>query len=446
MKPFTSLSFSSLLLITSAAAIGAESEADRYWPQWRGPSADGVARNANPPLSWSESENVAWKVPIPGKGSSSPIIWDDTIFVSTAVPIGEPTKTPEPEPTGGGRRRGPRGIQPTQVQQFTILAIRRSDGGVAWKKILSETLPHEGTHPTGTWASPSPVTDGEHVYAFFGSWGLYCLTMDGEVVWQKDFGDMQIRLGFGEGSSPALFGDRIVVTWDHQGQSFIVALDKNTGREIWRKDRDEITSWASPLIVDFEGKPQVVTNATNKVRSYDLGSGELIWETTGMTTNVIPTPIFSDGLVFVTSGFRGNALLAIRLADARGDIAGSSAIAWSLDKDTPYTPSPVLVDNTLYFLKRNNGVLSSFDARTGQIRYGPVRLEDVPNVYASPVSAANRVYIAGREGTTLVLEHGPEFKVLSVNPLDDGFDASPAIVDDELYLRGKNLYRISTGD
>jgi len=460
-----------IALLAWSAGPSADTETEKNWPQWRGPHMTGVAPHGNPPLEWSESKNIKWKIEIPGKGSSSPIVWGDRIFISTAVPTEKRGAARKEEPAGMDmswlpermrrrlegmtpeqrqqamarfRRRGPRGIQPEFVHQFVLFAINRNDGKVLWKRVVREELPHEGTHQTGTWASNSPVTDGEHVYAYFGSRGLYCFDMDGNLIWEKDLGDMRKRLTFGEGASPALHGDRIIVNWDHEGQSFIVAFDKRTGKELWRTDRDEMTSWATPIVVESNGRKQVVTNATQLVRSYDFETGELLWQTSGMTLNTIPSPVASDGMVYVTSGFRGNALLAIRLEKAEGDITNSDAIAWSYDRDTPYAPSPLLYGDTLYFLKRNNGILSAFNARTGQPLFGPKRLTDVPNIYASPVGAAGRVYIAGREGTVVVLEHGPEFKVLAVNSLDDGFDASPAVVDNEIYLRGsKYLYRIS---
>ena len=333
---------------------------------------------------------------------------------------------------------------PEYVQQFTLFAINRADGKVQWKKVLREEQPHEGTHPTGTWASSSAATDGEVVIAFFGSRGLYALDMDGKLLWEKDLGDMTVKLGFGEGSTPALGKDRVVVQWDHEGESFLVALDKKTGRELWRQKREEGTSWASPLVVEHGGKTQIVTSASNKVRSYDAARGELLWETPGMTANAIPTPVHKDGVVFLTSGFRGNALLAVKLDEAKGDIQASPAIAWKLDRDTPYVPSPLLYGNELYFLKGNNGLVTCLDTKTGERLYGPERLEGVPNVYASPVGAGGRVYVAGREGATAVLEAGRTFKLLATNTLEDGFDASPVAVDKELYLRGqKYLYRIS---
>jgi outer membrane protein assembly factor BamB len=432
-----------LLSSLVVAAAEPESEADRYWPGWRGPRRTGEAPLADPPLVWSEQLNVAWKAEIPGKGSATPIVWGETVFVLTAVPTGDPVAPPE-ETGATEERRGPRGIVPTRVQQFTILALGRDDGRVLWQKVLREQLPHEGTHPTGTWASPSPVTDGERVYAFFGSYGLYCLDLAGQLLWETDLGDLQTRLAFGEGSSPALHDGTLVVNWDHEGESFIVALDKMTGREIWRRDRDERTSWSTPLVVEHGGRRQVITSATHRVRSYDLESGELIWQAGGMTVNVIPTPVASGRTVILTSGFRGNALLAVNLDGAWGDITASDAIVWTLDRDTPYTPSPLLYGDHLYFLKSNDGILSSYEVRTGEKKFGPVRLDKVPNVYASPLGAADRVYVVGRDGATVVVAHGDRFQLLAENELDDGFDASPVAVDSELYLRGRHfLYRIS---
>lgn len=442
----TGLFLASNLLPSDLEADTRAPEALRFWPQWRGPLMTGVAPHADPPIEWSESKNVRWKIEIPGKGSATPVIWGDKIFLLAAVPTEKTTtskKAAEPTAAPAGRR-GPQGIAPTHVQKFVILALRRKDGKLLWERTLREELPHEGTHPTGTWASSSAVTDGELVFAFFGSRGLYALDMNGNLKWEKDFGDMTVKMGFGEGASPALAQDRLIVNWDHEGESFIVALDKKSGRELWRTKRDELTSWSTPLVVEHGKKTQIITSATGKVRSYDFADGKLLWETPGMTQNVIPSPVHSDGLVFLTSGFRGNALLAIRLAEASGDLANSKAIAWRYDRDTPYVPSPLLFGDELYILKSNNGILTVFNAKSGEKLYGPERLESVPNVYASPVGAGDRIYVLGREGGAAVLQRGKEFKVLANNTLDDGFDASPAIVDTEIYLRGKKfLYCIA---
>jgi outer membrane protein assembly factor BamB len=269
--------------------------------------------------------------------------------------------------------------------------------------------------------------------------------MDGKQLWEKDFGDKRMRNQFGEGSTPALYNNRLVVVWDHiGGQSFVATLDKNTGEEIWRSNRDEIDTWATPLVLEHGGRTQAIVPGMRRLRSYDLENGSIVWESDGLTMNPIPSPVGADGMVFAMSGFQGNDLKAIQLAHARGNIDGTNAIAWSLDRDTPYVPSPLLYDGILYFLKSNNGILSAFDARTGKPHYQNQRLEGVPNVFASPVGAKGRVYLPGRDGTTLVIKNGPAFEVLAKNTLADGFDASPALVDKEIYMRGyRYLYCIA---
>jgi outer membrane protein assembly factor BamB len=288
------------------------------------------------------------------------------------------------------------------------------------------------------------VTDGEHVFAYFESFGLFVYDMDGRLVWEKDLGDKRMRNEFGEGSTPALYGDTLVVVWDHlNGDSFVVALDKRNGSERWRVARDEIDTWATPLVLEVNGRPQAIVPAMNRNRAYDLETGAVVWEGEGLTMNPIPSPVHEDGLVVLMSGFRGNDLRVVRVADAKGDIDGTDAVVWSFDRDTPYVPSPLLVDGILYFLKTNSGLLSAFDVKTGTPHYQNQRIEGVPNVFASPVSADGRLYIAGREGTTAVIRTGPTFELLATNALDDEIDASPALVGDTIYLRGhRSLYAI----
>ena len=430
-------------LLLGLGLEAAASEDDRYWPQWRGPRATGVAPASDPPAQWSETENVRWKVPVPGNGSASPVVWGDRLFVLTALPAGPG------DGSGGGffsrlRRRIMGTVGTGERQRFVVLAIDRRDGSIIWERTAATEQPHEGRHGTGSWASASAVTDGEVVCAFFGSRGLYCYDLDGELLWERDLGDMRVRMGFGEGASPALHGDSLFVVWDHEGQSFITALDKRTGAEHWRTDRDEMTSWSTPLVVEAAGGSQVVTSATDGVRSYDAATGRLIWEGEGVTVNAIPTPVAANGLVYLMGGYRGSRLYAVDLGVARGDITGTDAVVWSLDRDTPYVPSPVLYDGTLYFTKSNSGVLSAYDAETGRHLFGPERLPGVRDIYASPVAAAGRLYIPSRDGATAVLEAGDSLSVISVNHLDDGFDASPAVAGSEIYLRGREyLYCIA---
>jgi outer membrane protein assembly factor BamB len=433
-----------MAIILVMAAAQDPSGSDKYWHQWRGPQMNGISANGNPPLEWSESKNVKWKVAIPGRGHSTPIIWENRIFILTAVPLEPEAKPAEKEEEQGGRRGMP--SRKTDIKhRFDVLCLDRGDGRVIWQKTVKEEVPQEATHDLGSWASHSPVTDGEYVYAYFGSRGLFCLdAADGSLKWERDFGQMSKRMEFGEGSSPAFYGDKIFILWDHEGDSFLYALDRETGQDVWKAERDEGTSWATPIVIEVDGKHQVITCATKLIRGYGFETGELIWQCGGMTPNAIPTPMVADGILYAMSGFRGNALLAIRLSGAKGDITGTDAIVWSYDgKETSYTPSGLLYGDKLYFLRSNNGILSCFNIKTGEPFYTGERIEGFGNLYTSPVGARDRVYILSQKGAMFVVAHGAEFKLLAKNQLDDSFHSSPAIVDDQMFLRGfENLYCI----
>ena len=434
-----------LFCLAVPQTLTGSSDEAQYWPQWRGWDTTGVAKNGAPPITWSEDQNVRWKIPISGFGLATPVVWGDYLYLLTAVKTQKKATVKEPaEGTDSARRARFNPKVADHYYQFQLQAIHRKSGKVAWTQTAIEALPHESTHADGSWAAHSAVTDGNRILAYFGSAGLFCYTMEGKLLWQTDFGDMRTRNGFGEGSSPAIYDDKAVVNWDHEDQSFIVALHMKTGETLWKKDRDEPTSWSTPVIVEVDGKPQVIVNATNKVRGYDLQSGDVIWEFGGMTLNTIPTPIVSQGTLYVASGFRGNAARAVKLSGAKGDLTGTDHILWSYDRDTPYVPSMLLYDNLLYVVKTNKGILSCLDAKTGKPHYGPVRLEGISGIYASPVGAKDHVYVVGRGGTSVVLKKGTEFQVVATNKLDDRFDASPVIVGRELYLRGhKSLYCIA---
>ncbi len=425
-----------VLLSPVVVPVAAEqAAANRFWGQWRGPHATGVSKTATPPTEWSETKNIRWKVPIPGRSSSSPVVWNDRLFVLTAIPA-------DPATVAGLAPRG--SVPPPSPHKFVVMALDRKTGKTLWEQVVREETPHERHQENGTWASTSAVTDGEVVIASFESRGIYAFDLNGKKLWEKDLGDKRMRSQFGEGSTPALYGRYLVHVWDHQGESFIVALDKSTGNELWRKPRTEIDTWATPLITDVNGKPQVVVGAMNQIHAYDLATGDVVWFTSGLTMNPIPSPVVEDGLAILMSGFRGNSLKAIKLTEAKGDITGTPAVAWTFDRDTPYVPSPLLYDGVLYMLKSNNGILTVFDAKTGAQHYGLQRLEAAANVFASPVGAAGKVYITGRDGATVVLRHGPKFEILATNTLDDGFDSSAALVDGEIYLKGyRYLYCIA---
>ncbi len=441
----TILNISVLVFLLSNYLFAQEklSEYEKNWPQWRGPYATGVAPAGDPPVEWNESMNVKWKVEIPGKGHATPIIWGDQIIILSAVQSDKKVDTEEQEED----QEENQWMSPTKtdyIHKFVVFSVDRNSGKIRWQTTVREELPHSSTHQFGSWASGSPVTDGVNIFAYFGSHGLYCLNNDGKIKWERDFGIMEKAMSFGEGSSPLLFEDKIIVLRDHQGQSTLHVLNKETGEDIWKIKRDEPSSWSTPFIVQYEGKTQIIANATNNVSSYDLVNGELIWECSGMTRNVIPMPVSENGMIYFMSGFRGSALIAIDLSKAKGNLTGSDAIVWKYDKNTPYTPSPVLMENKLYFLKVNNGYLSCLDAKDGKEYYSMQKLEGIENIFASPIGVKDRIYITGANGTFYVVKHGTDFEILSQNKLEDSFHASPVVVGNNLYLRGfKYLYCIS---
>jgi outer membrane protein assembly factor BamB len=328
--------------------------------------------------------------------------------------------------------------------RFAVVCLDRRTGKTVWQKVAREEIPHEGHHRDHGFASQSPVTDGQLLFTFFGSHGLYCFDLNGNLKWSKQLGRMTTRNGFGEGASPALAGDMLVVAWDHEGDDFVAAFDKRTGKERWRKVRDEPTGWSTPLVVRHAGKNQVVLSNTNRIRSYDAATGNQVWECAGMTANAIPSPVSGNGMLYATSGFRGNSLLAIKLGRT-GDLSGTDAIAWSHNRGTPYVPSPLLTGPRLYFFGGNDAILTSVDAKSGQKLIDGQRIQGLRGVYASPVSAAGKVYLVGRNGTTVVIKDAPSLQVLATNELAEPMDASPAVAGNELYLRGhQSLYCVAT--
>lgn len=439
-----------------ALALVAQANPQDNWPQWRGPLANGIAPAANPPLEWSETKNVKWKVKLPGKGTATPIVWNDRVYLLTAIAPEKKSETKPAEPaatnaaTGGGQGGRPRGggfgrgEKPTELHEFVVVCLDRKTGKKLWQKTAKQEIPHEGHHQDHGFASASPVTDGEVVLAYFGSRGLHCYDLDGNLKWSKDFGDMITRAGFGEGASPALYKDTVVVNWDDElDNDFIIALDKRTGKELWKNARNEATGWSTPFILEYEGKAQVIVSATGKVRSYDLASGKELWSCGGLGSNPIPTPVVGGDTVYVMSGHREPKLMAITLGRT-GDLTGTDAVRWSHDKSTPYVPSPVLIGDSLYFISQNTGKLSCFDAKTGQPRYEAQQLEGIFGTYASLVTAKDRVYVLGREGKCVVLKHAPKVEILATNKLDDRTDASIALAGRELFVRGQeSLYCIA---
>jgi len=373
-------------------------------------------------VEWSATKNVKWKSPVPGRGSGSPVIWEDQVFVVSAVA------------DDGGR-----GFDGERLSKlaFKIFCYDRETGKLRWEKTATTAIPHQGTHSTNGFASASPCTNGKHVYAHFGSRGLYSYTMEGEFVWKRDdFGKMDTRNDFGEGSSPTLAGDKLLVPWDHEGPSALYALNRLTGKTIWKTERDEPTNWSTPFVVEHDGSKQVIMNGQNFARSYDLESGEELWRVAGKAQRPVTSAVAIDGLAIVASGFRGSYGGAFRLG-GRGDLKASNHVAWSWDKNTPDLASPLLSGNLLYLHKAKSATLSCVNPLTGESYYTASRIPGLSTLYASPVSAGGHVYITGRSGTTVVIKDGKKLEIVATNSVDEGVDATPAPVDNQLFIRGE---------
>lgn len=378
---------------------------------------------------------------LPGLGHSTPVVWGNRIFLTTAIPFGEETSPPVTDNAPGSHDNLP----VSQKHRFTAMCIQRTSGKVLWKTTCLEAFPHEGGHVSGSLASASPVTDGKHLIAYFGSYGLYCIdTISGKVIWRKMLGKMSTKHAHGEGASPALSGNTVVVNWDHEGESALLAFDKSTGREKWKVERLEVTSWSTPLIVSIGTTNQVIVSASGRIRGYNLDTGAVIWECGGMSHNVVASPVSAKGIVYLGCSYDKRAMVAIRLEGAKGDITDTEHVLWTTNKRTPYVPSPLLYGDTLYYLSHYQGILSVIHAKSGQIKAGPFRIGSLRDIYASPIGAGGHVYITSREGLTIVLTHSKEPKPVAVNKLDESFSASIAVAGNQLFLRGeKHLYCIA---
>ena len=411
------------------------------WHQWRGPEANGVSRTANPPIKWSEKKNIKWKVAIEGKGTSTPIIWEDKVFLLTAIDTGVKDST-IPDPADQPKTNFFDIKRPNTQHAFVVICLDRQSGKELWRSVATTKIPHEGAHNDNDFASSSPTTDGERLYCWFGSAGLHCYDLDGKKLWERDLGEVKVDSSLGEGSSPVLHDGKLIIVRDHGGQSSIQVLDANTGETQWKRDRDEGNAWATPQVIRHSGKIQVITAASNAIRSYDLGSGEIIWQCTGLTGNVTPCPVLDGDQIICMSGYQGYAAMAIPLTET-GDLSDSKKIRWVIDRGTPYIPSPLVYDGLLFFNQSNQAILTCVDSESGKTIFGPKRLTRISNIYASPVAASGRLYFTGRNGTTLVIKRANDFKEVAINQLEDRFDASPAVVGRQLFLRGaKYLYCI----
>lgn len=421
------------LPLLAAPALTGQARQD-HWPHWRGPQQTGVAATSAP-LKWSATEKVAWKMDIPGRGFSTPVTWGEKLFLTTAVPHGAPLAA-APEPGGGGRRAGG-GAGPMVEHKFQVMCLDRRSGKLLWEQTAKTAKPHEGYHQTyGSFASNSPITDGKRLYASFGSRGTFCYDLNGKLLWQKDGVAMRMRNAFGEGSPTALDSGILLVKFDQESGSFLLALDATTGEQIWKAERDEISSWSGPLVITHGGVRQAIVSATRRTMSYELKTGKVLWEVGGLGPNVIPQPLVIGGIAVVMSGFRDPNLMAIQLGRT-GDLTGTDAILWQNQRGNSYTAAPVMHEGLYYFIT-DTGMVSCFDPKTGTPHYHQQRLPKAVSFKASPVMAGGKLYLASEEEDVFVLNAGPKFEVVETNTMaGQSFISSPIVVDNTLYLRSR---------
>jgi outer membrane protein assembly factor BamB len=421
---------------------------DTNSPQFRGPRGDGVAYGTNLPVTWSTTSNVVWSCTIPGKSWSSPIVWGDRVFVTSAVGPGSVEAPPEKL---GSIAEHVRGVTTTDEHQYLLHCVDWPSGKLLWSRCAHQGVPPGSIHPKNSYASETPVTDGERVYAFFGNIGLFCYDQDGRELWSRKWGSFKMDWNWGTSASPVLHGDLLFVLNDNQEASFLVALDKRTGQDVWRVARAEKSNWSTPFIWQHDLRTEIVTSGSGKVRSYDL-AGKLLWELRGMSNVTVPTPFAAEGLLYLASGNTGSPnkpVYAIR-PGARGDIslsaeaASNAHIAWCQRKAAPYVTSPLVYDGILYVLL-DGGFLAAYDARTGAEIYGKQRFPGGRAAFtASPWAYDGKIFCLAETGETYVIAAGREFRVLHVNRLGETALATPSVARDSLILRTlTKLYRIA---
>ena len=415
------------------------------WPQWRGPDGSGISNEKNLPAEWTPTKNIKWKTPISGRGHSSPIVWGNKIFLTTAIE-GElvPGAKAVTHTAEGQVFKHPDSVGADHKHTFKVIALDRNSGKVLWESTAWEGTPYDNRHRKSSYAASTPATDGKLVYAFFGTEGLYAYDYNGKLAWKAQLGNLG-TVGMGTGTSPILYDDFVIVQCDEENgdASFIVALDKKTGKEVWRTPRKVQVSWSTPLLVRNAKRPELITSGTEFVISYDPATGKELWRHKGVESNAIPSPVANNDMVFLVAGFPAKIAMAIKLGGS-GDLTGTPNVPWTYAKGTAYVPSPILYGDYLY-LTTDRGILTCIDAKTGEVKYEGGRIPIPATFTASPVAFEGKILLTSEDGDTFIVKAGPKHEILGTNSIGEAVYASPAVADGRIFIRGeKNLYCIAS--
>ena len=416
------------------------------WPQWRGPDGSGISNEKNLPSEWSPTRNIKWKTPIDGRSHSSPIVWGNRVFLTTAIegPVVPGAKAVKHVVEGDKEFLHPDSVGADRKHTFKVIALDRETGKILWQSTAWEGTPYDNRHRKSSYAASTPATDGKLVYAFFGTEGLYAYDFKGNLAWKTQLGNLG-TVGMGTGTSPILFGDLVIVQCDEENgaSSFIVALDKKTGKSVWKTARKVQVSWATPLLVKTATRTELITSGTEMVISYDPATGKELWRHKGVESNAIPSPVANNEMVFLVAGFPAKIALAIRLGQ-NGDLTGTPNVPWKYEKGTAYVPSPIVYGDYLY-LTTDRGILTCIDTKTGEVKYEGGRIPIPATFTASPVAFEGKILMTSEDGDTFMVKAGPKHEVLGTNSVGEPVYASPAIADGRIFIRGeKNLYCIGT--
>jgi outer membrane protein assembly factor BamB len=438
------------LLAIFAAMLAGAAAPPKNWPSFRGPQASGVADGQNLPDRWdgARGENVQWQTRIPGLAHSSPIVWGDRLYLTTAISSQE-NATFKHGLFGEGDASTDR-----SVHRWNVLAVNTRSGKILWQTTAYQGIPKQKRHVKNTYASSTPATDGKHIIAFFGSQGLYCFDTGGKLIWKKDLGVLDLgaydapEYEWGTASSPIIYQDKVIVQCDTQKEDFLLALNIDNGNIVWKINREELPSWGTPTIYPGVKRTELITNASNFIRGYDPESGKELWRLGGSSQITAPTPIFSQDLIVVASGRRPEAPIFVIRAGASGDLtlakgaSSSDQIAWSRQQRGPYMPTPLIRGDYLYVLS-NQGILDCYELRTGKEIYRQRLAHQGGGFSASPVAADGRIYLASEDGDMFVVKEGKDFELLATNPMGERLMATPALAGGKIFIRAEhNLFAV----